>query len=695
MINIEQINADLRMKSDPDLQKYAMLNKNDPYIVSLALSEANTRKQIRTAAQAKMAGMPQPKVVDQDIAQMSAPQPQMPPQGMPQQAQQQLPENTGIGQLPAPNMQGMADGGIVGYSGKEGSVTRMSGADLFDKALDEEGITDPLRRAFAKAIHAQESSGKADAPTSNRGAAGPMQVRGAAWKDVATPDMSPKNPFDNMRAGIRYAMKGFDASNGNPVLAGAHYYGGPGGMKKLMEGKAVSDPENPKAPTTEGYGKSIADRMMKFLPVGSAEAATVEKAISSMPTTKAATAPAPAAGEDKRAWYDRYRDLMMSGEAQKAMLHGVQDVPAALLGAPVDISYAIANKLGRKEIAGEKPLMGSQYLKEKFGQMGVRAPESTNPDLQNIREATTGITTLYNPMSEAATAGKMTKAGIDTLRKENTAAAINAARTEAETTGALGAEARLVEEAEAARRAALSAEAPTKAAAIQKANEMAQASRAPVAKNLNPVGEAALLADAEIPLSADQQVAPAATATTAAPVNTPIDKEGIDKLLKEDKGAASAIAEKGGLAGLFKDPAFLMGMNLMASQNPRFLGGLGEAGMGTAKSLAELRRAEAEQGYYGARGAEAQATADLYNRGAKDRNMQLEAEKLVQKGMEDWAKSTAGKLGGINNPQAAQMEEARLRKVYYTQLGLPLVPLQSNPNAPTGSGFKLLGVRPQ
>jgi hypothetical protein len=85
----------------------------------------------------------------------------------------------------------------------------------------------------------------------------------------------------------------------------------------------------------------------------------------------------------------------------------------------------------------------------------------------------------------------------------------------------------------------------------------------------------------------------------------------------------------------------------------------------------------------------------LYNRGAKDRNMQLEAEKLVQKGMEDWSKSTAGKLGGIQNPQAAQLEEARLRRIYYQQLGLPLTPLQSDTNVPTsGAGFKFLGARP-
>jgi hypothetical protein len=74
-----------------------------------------------------------PKVVDQDIAQMAAPpqQPMMPPQARPQMPpqaqapQQQLPENTGIGQLPAQNMQGMADGGIVGYA--EGGVPRFNG----------------------------------------------------------------------------------------------------------------------------------------------------------------------------------------------------------------------------------------------------------------------------------------------------------------------------------------------------------------------------------------------------------------------------------------------------------------------------------------------------------------------------------------------------------------------------------------
>jgi hypothetical protein len=56
--------------------------------------------------------MPQPKVADQQIAQMVAP----PPQQMAPQ-QQMLPEDQGIGTLPARNMQNFAGGGIVAFGG--------------------------------------------------------------------------------------------------------------------------------------------------------------------------------------------------------------------------------------------------------------------------------------------------------------------------------------------------------------------------------------------------------------------------------------------------------------------------------------------------------------------------------------------------------------------------------------------------
>jgi hypothetical protein len=123
--NVNQITTDLRMMGDQQLQQYAAMHKNDPYILPMAIAESNSRKALRAAKQAQDGGQPQGKVADQAIASMNAPPPQMVPQGMPpqmapqggpQMAQQQLPEQQGIGALPVKNMQNMADGGIAGYA---------------------------------------------------------------------------------------------------------------------------------------------------------------------------------------------------------------------------------------------------------------------------------------------------------------------------------------------------------------------------------------------------------------------------------------------------------------------------------------------------------------------------------------------------------------------------------------------------
>lgn len=117
MINVNQITAQLARMPDQALQQYASMHKNDPYTVSLALAESNRRKEMRTAAQGQQGGE-QPKVVDQGIAEMAAPAPQ---QALQAQAQP-MPEDVGIGALPAPNMQGMAGGGIVAFSGADESL---------------------------------------------------------------------------------------------------------------------------------------------------------------------------------------------------------------------------------------------------------------------------------------------------------------------------------------------------------------------------------------------------------------------------------------------------------------------------------------------------------------------------------------------------------------------------------------------
>lgn len=93
------ISDSLALMPDPALQRFAMMHKDDPFTLALAVSESNRRKKMR-AAQQGVAGMQQqPPVADQEIAQMSAPV---------------MPENVGIGALPAPSMAGMPAGGITG-----------------------------------------------------------------------------------------------------------------------------------------------------------------------------------------------------------------------------------------------------------------------------------------------------------------------------------------------------------------------------------------------------------------------------------------------------------------------------------------------------------------------------------------------------------------------------------------------------
>lgn len=114
MINVNQTIAYLARLRDPALQQYAQMHKDDPYVLSLALSESNRRKAVRQAAQGQ--AQDEPDVVDTEIADMAAP----------------MPEDVGIGQLPAGDMN-FADGGIVAFS-DGGDVPRYQSRGLVQDA---------------------------------------------------------------------------------------------------------------------------------------------------------------------------------------------------------------------------------------------------------------------------------------------------------------------------------------------------------------------------------------------------------------------------------------------------------------------------------------------------------------------------------------------------------------------------------
>jgi hypothetical protein len=111
MIDVNKITSTLAKLPDAQLQQYAQMHKNDPYIMALAMSESNRRKAVRSAAPAQQGMQEQPKVVDQMLAEM---------------APQQMPEEMGIGRLPTGNMN-FANGGIIAFAGG-GDVERYNGA---------------------------------------------------------------------------------------------------------------------------------------------------------------------------------------------------------------------------------------------------------------------------------------------------------------------------------------------------------------------------------------------------------------------------------------------------------------------------------------------------------------------------------------------------------------------------------------
>ena len=121
----------LAMMPDNMLPRLAQQYKTDAITLSLILSEKNRRDRVRQSMQAQAGAQPQPKVNDQIVASMQQPSP-------------------GIAGLPAPTMQGMADGGIAGYAeGGEvegyaggGSIPRYAGVPEFGSVV-RSGATNP------------------------------------------------------------------------------------------------------------------------------------------------------------------------------------------------------------------------------------------------------------------------------------------------------------------------------------------------------------------------------------------------------------------------------------------------------------------------------------------------------------------------------------------------------------------------
>lgn len=104
MGEIASLTDKLALMPDQMLPRLAQQYKSDAITLSLILGEKTRREHVRNSMKTQAGTQPQPKVNDQVVAGMQQPQ---------------LPEDVGIGALPTPNMQHMADGGIAGYADGE------------------------------------------------------------------------------------------------------------------------------------------------------------------------------------------------------------------------------------------------------------------------------------------------------------------------------------------------------------------------------------------------------------------------------------------------------------------------------------------------------------------------------------------------------------------------------------------------
>jgi len=180
----------------------AVIRGQDKSIPAAAAMMALPLKQREVAAAVGMqtAQQPQPNNLRQQMVQATTPQMTQMPQGMPQAPQgnpQQvaaLPENTGVMNLPTPNMQKMADGGIVAFAdggyNEYGAPPDLSGDDLsWDERLAS--IFDPNYKPYRPPVKPQAEKPAAATTTP------PAQT---VFKDARTPPAPPAPPVAEKKA---------------------------------------------------------------------------------------------------------------------------------------------------------------------------------------------------------------------------------------------------------------------------------------------------------------------------------------------------------------------------------------------------------------------------------------------------------------------------------------------------------------
>ena len=693
-------------------QAYATQHRNDPAVVATAVHVNNTVKAAERAKAMQAAG-PMPTVVDQNIAAMSpAPAPV---------AQTQLPENQGIAQIPTPNMRTLADGGIAGYEDDEEGMATGGMGGMFNFAQQSEPVVRMAGGGMAGYMPRFKNTGAVNAAF-EAALEKTLKYEGGYVKDdagkgesnfginkSANPDVDVKN-LTKEKARELYKKRYWDAIGGDalaakdPALATIAFDTAVNmGVSKASQliAQSKGDPsamlsmrqqhydnlikENPKkfAPFEKGWKDRVADLATSVIPSAQAGTLPAKPAAAPADTSSAAQIPgqsvqAPASTYDQtNSIFGRAADKMgIPLEAQRQI--------ATTLNAPTPLAafsgaYAAPTKAGSGIAAlGEK-------IADKLGFLKGPAGSMSKADIAALKAETA--------------AAKNEQAGLRAL--ENSQLAIK----DAQGAGATLDEQeylRKMMEANRIKQTTSAADKISDASLIREGEDVATAQRLmKTTEQAQAAGRTDALADRVMPTA---QQAPQAAASYDPSNMEPVRFDEFDprelskpaekEVVEAAKEATPAKERK----GFTNDDLLTLGLSLLASKSPNFMTALGEAGLATVagkkerekmereeaklKGSEELQRAQAK--YYG-------AYAGAIERGAKEKNEELQAEKAITDYMANWDKSMANKTASMSDSTLRARAENEYRQRIYAQMGIkPIMGTQAAPAA--SGGFKFVGV---
>jgi len=648
--NVMQITSTLRGMSDQQLQQYAAMHKSDPFVFPLAFQESQTRQQIRAGSLAQRMGQKPPPVVDQDLAQM-APTPITGGAGQTitgghGQAINVLPEEQGIGALNAPNLQNMADGGIAGYA-DGGQQPGMFNYAQMAPAVDlhpNSGVTPRSMAAGGIAHFAEEGAVKAkpdyrqmmiDSAIANGVDPKVMQM-------IAGVEGTGKNPKSSATNFFQFIDKTYKDLGGDPALrhdpSEAIRLGGLylGKNQKALEKSLGRVPEphelygahflgepvgkalltaNPKQTVAEFLKNTTpkrADEIIKANPevLGSKGEKTVGDVRNWTKLKMAGLGlPAANAGElPRNEWEDNTQQTAGLPSLRQNQNPGYTPQGVEAIGQRLDQA--------REEL---KNMRGHGFLQQR------KDPNAT-VNYQNAQDLVSNLQRTYEE-GMAAAHPELTKAAMI----GNPANPQGGMRV-------LPAPAQYSQE---------------------------------VAKEVARPDIAAQMGKETPNYSATTEAEDASFMPTAANKQPPTpDLSSILNPSTTNETPKTGTEAKGG-----RDwNSFLlnMGLGLLAGKSQYALQNAGEAGLGAVKMEQEQRKQDAAERLQEAQGKYYGAYATAIEHGAKEKNLQLEAEKIIQ--------STLDKNKLLSfDPEARAAAEAKLRQSIYQNLGIRPIMASGNP----------------